>query len=193
MVKVEEATMSQAMSFAFEEFIQPILEKNGASDVIDYRPKSKANEEDSSWSQDNPTTGLLYLKKHPNAKVAWVLVKFEQRTDKKFGQHAKYDNSVKINSPEKFKEFFGVEPANEWPTDMVVYARWNKKLETNKYAYRDFDETTPNFYMYTNHIRTNLDVVIKRLMRINEIIETNPKAIIGNQFNIPYSATNIKM
>lgn len=191
-MKIEEATMSQAMNFAFDHFIKPILEKNNAENIIDYRPKSKANEEDSSWSRDNPTTGLLYLKKHPNAKVAWVLVKFEQRTDKVYGQHAKYGNSVKISNPTEFEEFFGVAPATDWPADMVIYARWDKTKETNKYAYRDFDETTPNFYMYTNHLHVNLDRVIKRLVRINDIIETDPKAIIGNQFNIPYNATDIK-
>lgn len=187
MVRIEEANLSQAMKFAFEYFIQPLDTKG----ILSYRPVTQKDEE---YLRDNPTNGIIFLKKHPNAKVAWVIVKFEQRKDKKFGQHAKFNHNIKISNKEQFKEFFGVEPSEsfEWPEDMVIYARWDKTLETNKYAYRDFDETTPNFYMYTNHIKTNLNVVVKRLYRINEIIETNPDAIKGDQFNIPYSATNIK-
>ena len=75
---------------------------------------------------------------------------------------------------------------------MVMYVRWDKKLEVNKRPNRDFDEYTPNFYMYTNHSKVNLDKLVTRWLRINEIIETNPKAIIGNQFNIPYWYSSIK-
>lgn len=193
MVRVEEANMPSAMKFVFEEIIEPLLTQNNMEGKVDYRPKNSSK--DDSWNRDNPTTGVLYLSDYPSCKQAWVLVKFEQRTDKKFGQHAKYDHNTKISNKEQFKEFFGTEPSSdfEWPEDMVIYARWDKRLETNKYAYRDFDETTPNFYMYTNHLKSNLDVVIKRLKRIQEILETNPKAIQGNQFVIPYSATNTKM
>lgn len=186
-MKVSEANLSQAMKFMFDEFIKAKgLDPDG---ILAYRPVSQKDEE---WLRDNATNGIIYLDKHPTCKAAWVLVKFEMTTDKKFGQHAKYGNSVKISNKEQFKKFFGVEPTNEWADDMVIYVRWDKSIETNKYAYRDFDETTPNFYMYTNHLKTNLDRVIKRLYRINDILDTNPNAIRGNQFVIPYNATDIK-
>lgn len=185
MVKIAESNMSTAMKFAFDRFIAP----HDPDGILDYRPKSQKDE----FLKDNPTTGFIFLKKHPEAKVAWVLVKFEQMTDKKFGQHVKYGNNIKIANKNQFKDFFGVGPSPNfnWSDDMVMYVRWNKKLEPNKRPNRDFDEYTPNFYMYTNHSKVNLDKLVTRLLRINEIIETNPNAIIGNQFNIPYSATNI--
>lgn len=186
MVEIAEANMSNAMKFVFEKFIVP----HDPDGILDYRPKSQQDE----FLKDNPTTGFIFLKKHPEAKAAWVLVKFEQLTDRRYGQHVKYGNNIKINSVDDFKKFFGTEPGPGfiWSDDMVMYIRWDKSLERNKRANRDFDEYTPNFYMYTNHLKVNLDRLVKRLLRINTIIETDPKAIVGNQFNIPYSATDIK-
>lgn len=189
MTRIEEANLSKAMDFTFNHFIEPLLSQED-KETLAYRP---VTQKDNEWLRDNPATGIIYLSKHPNAKEAWVLVKFEQRTDKKFGQHAKYGSNIKITNVDEFKNFFGVEPSPDFNwNDKVIYVRWDKTVETNPYAYRDFDETTPNFYMYTNHRKVNLETLVKRLLRINEIIETDPKAISGNMFNIPYSATNIK-
>lgn len=187
MVQISEANISSAMKFAFEEFIKP-LDKEG---ILDYRPK---NQKDEDWLRDNKASGLIYLKKHPTAKVAWVIVRFESRTDKVYGQHTITKENRKITTPQEFQDFFGVAPGPDfsWPEDLTIYARWDKEKVANKYANRDYDETTPNFYMYTNHLEVNLDKLIKRLYRIDEIINTDPKAIQGNVFNIPYSATNIK-
>lgn len=185
--KISEANLSQAMKFAFDEFVSP----HDPDGILDYRP---VTQKDTAWLRDNTTTGIIFLKKHPNAKQAWVLVKFEQKRTNRVGQHTVFHNNVKVSSPEQFKEFFGVEPGPnfKFEDDMAIYVRWGKEQVANQNVTRDFDETTPNFYMYTNHLSANLDVVIQRLYRINQIIETNPNAIIGNQFNIPYSATNIK-
>lgn len=190
MVRVEEANLRNAMNFAFEEFIKS--KDLDPANILDYRPKGNSDD-DKRWIRDNPTTGIIFLKKHPNAKVAWVLVKFEETTNKVYGQHVTYDTNQKLSTPEQFAEYFGVDlPNKNWDADTVVYVRSGKQKQINKNANRDFDETTPNFYMYTNHLKTNLDRLIKRLYRINEIIEKNPNAIIGGQFNIPYSATDIK-
>lgn len=187
-VKVEEANLSQAMKFAFDYFVKPHDPKN----ILAYRP---TNQKDKEWLRDNNTTGIIYLKKHPGAKAAWVLVKFEQKTRKKYGRHQVAKQSVKISTPDQFEAFFGVQPAPDFnfAEDMTINVKWDKELVTNQNANRDFDETTPNFYMYTNHLSVNLDRLGKWLYRINQIIETNPNAIIGDQFNIPYSATNLKL
>lgn len=186
MERISEANMSTAMKFAFEYFIAP----HDPDGILDYRPKSQNDP----FLRDNPTTGIIFLKKHPEAKVAWVLTKFEQSTEKKYGQHVISHDNVKISNVEEFKDFFGVAPGPNFvfPDDMTIYVKWNKEKVVNKNANRDFDEYTPNFYMYTNHLKVNLNRLVKRLLRINQIIETNPKAIINGQFNIPYSATDIK-
>lgn len=186
MVEIAEATLSKAMKFAYDSFIAPLDTEH----LLDYRP---VTQQDTDWLHDNPATGVIYLKKHPNAKVAWVLVKFEQRKTNVLGQHQVAHSNVKISSPEEFETFFKTKlsPDFEFPNDMTIYVRWDKENVLNKRYNRDFDETTPNFYMYTNHHKANLPTLIKRLYRINDIIDTNPKAIIGNQFNIPDSATKI--
>lgn len=185
MVRVEEANISSAMGYVFDEIIKP-LDPEG---LLDYSPKTQK----SSWLRDNPTTGVIFLKKHPNAKVAWVLCKFEQKTDLKYGTHSVAQNKQKITSPQEFEDFFGVKlPADfNFADDMQINVSWDRQTLVNKNYNRDFDEYAYNFYMYSNHSKTNLKQLMQRLYRINEIIEKDPKAIIGNMFNIPYSATNI--
>lgn len=186
-VRVAEANLTTAMKFVFDEFIAPLDTENR----LDYRPKTK---DDEAWLRDNKASGLIFLKKHKTLKEAWVIVRFESRTTNKFGRHAKYDNNIKITTPQEFEEYFGVLPGADfnWANDLTVYVKSGKRIEDNKFAYRDFDETSPNFYMYTNHIKVNLDKLVKRLYRLEEIVETNPKAIVGNVFNIPKTITDIK-
>lgn len=193
MHKIAEASLPDAMKFAFDNFIKDKnLDPRG---LLAYRPmpKNKEDKDSASWYRDNPTTGIIYLDKHPNAREAWVLVKFERRKDAKLGQHTIAHDNVKITTPEEFKEFFGVDPAPDFDfaSDMTIFVRWNKERVTNTNVNRDFDETAPHFFMYTNHRRVNLDRLIKRLYRINDILDTDPNAIVGGVFSIPYSATDI--
>lgn len=190
MVQVQEANLSQAMNYVYDTFIKPLDTKG----ILAYRPITQGKSQpDKQWLYDNPTTGVLYLKKHPNAKVAWVLVKFEHKTFKEYGMSSRAQNKIKITNLQEFKDFFGVSPGPDFKftDDMAVYVRWDREQTRNTNPKRNFDETTPNFYMYTNHLKINLDKVIQRLYRINDIINKEPNAVIGNQFNIPYSATNI--
>lgn len=182
-IRIEEANLAAAMDFAFNYFIKPLDKR----DLLDYRPqKTNSNNE---WQRDNPTTGVIYLKKHPNAKEAWVLVKFEQREQtsniRKIPQQHKT-----IKTITEFKDFFGVEPNQNFiEGDTQVLVKWQKEEKVTR-PRRDFDETTPNFYMYTNHLKTNLSTVIQRLYRINDIIDTTGST--GDLFNIPYKLTDIK-
>ena len=134
MFKVSEATLPKAMDYVYENFIKP----HDPEGLLAYRPTGSQSGL-SSWQRDNPTTGIIYLAKHPQAKVAWVLVKFEQNKNKTYGQHVIYNDNVKITSKEQFKEFFGVEPTIEFPEDMTIYVRWNKEKRTNNNPNRDFD------------------------------------------------------
>lgn len=184
--KVSEANLPTAMKFVFDYFISPLDNKH----LLGYRP---THDDRQRWERDNPTTGVIYLKKFPQLKAAWVLVKFEQTQDKVYGQHQVAQDKVTIRNVQEFQNFFGVTPSASfnWTPDMTMYVRWNKQNVVNPYPYRDFDETTPNFYMYVNHLKVNLDKVIQRLYRMNEILEKDPNAIKGDMFNLPYNLTNI--
>lgn len=181
MVRVEEANLSQAMEFTFKRLIEP----KDPDGILDYRP---VNQKDKTWLTDNPSTGIIYLKKHPNAKEAWVLVKFE-RSEPEYGTTVVPQQRKTLRTPQEFETFFGVAPSQGWNKDTVVQVSWDKQEQVNKRTSTNFDETAPNFYMYTNHLQINLDKVIKRLYRINEIIETT--GTVGSLFKIPYSATNV--
>ena len=181
MIKISEANLSNAMKFVFDTWIKP----KDKDDILDYRP---VNQSDNSWLRDNPTTGVIYLKKHPNAKEAWLLVKFESR-EEEYGTSTVPQQRKTIRSKEEFQDFFGVSP-QYWEDDMLVQVSWDKQKIRNKNAKRDFDETTPNFYRYGNHLAVSLDKAIQGMYRINEIIET--VGSVGNLFKIPYSATNFK-
>lgn len=182
MIQISEANLSKAMGFTFETFIEP----KDPEHILDYRP---VNQKDSSWLRDNPTTGIIYLKKHPNAKEAWILVKFERR-EAEYGTSVVPQQRKTIRTEQEFEDFFGVAPKQNFADDMVIQVSWDKQKVTNKNAKRDFDETTPNFYRYGNHLAVSLDKAIKGMYRINEIIETTGS--VGNLFKIPYSATNFK-
>lgn len=183
MIKISEANLSQAMKFAFDEFIEP----HDPDKILAYKP---FNQKDKDWLRNNPTTGIIYLKKHPNVKEAWVLVKFESR-EKSFGTTTIPQQRTTIKSIEDFEEFFGVKPTKNFTNDTVVMVNSDYKATPNKNPKRDFDETTPNFYMYTNHLKVNLDKLVKRLYRIDAII-TASGGTTGNLYKIPYSATDIK-
>lgn len=179
--RISEANLSNAMKFVFEHWIRP----RDSEGILDYAPKSQSNK---SYLRDNPTTGMIYLKKHPQAKQAWVLVKFEHR-EKTFVQQNRAQQHITIRTPQEFEDFFGVAPVQNFTDDMYITAYWDKQKVTNANPTRDFDETTPNFYMYVNHLNVNVDKLVKRLYRINDIIET--LGTEGGLFNIPYSPTNI--
>lgn len=180
MIKISEANLSQAMDFTFKRLIEP----KDPDGILDYRP---TNQGDTPWLRDNPSTGVIFLKKHPNAKAAWILVKFEPR-EATYGEQNIAQQKITIRTPQEFEDFFGVAPAKNFADDMVITARWDKQKVKNKNPKRDFDETTPNFYRYGNHLSVSLNKAIKGLYRINDIIEASGS--MGNLFNIPYSATN---
>ena len=183
MFKISEANLSQAMKFTFEEFIE---NKNLDPDhILAYSPKSQG---DKKYLRDNPTTGLIYLKKHPNAREAWVLVKFGSR-EATYGQTTIPQTRKTIRTEQEFQDYFGVTPVKGFTDDTRIMVTSDYQKVTDKNPKRDFDETTPDFYMYTNHLKVNLDKLIKRLYRINDIIEKT--GTIDGLFNIPYSATDI--
>lgn len=187
--KVSEANLSQAMKFTFERDIAP-YDKDG---ILSFAPKTQSKD---GWLRDNPTTGIIYLKKHPNLREAWVMVKFERQDDVK-GTSVVSKSKAKISNEKEFEEFFGTKPGPDFvfPDDMTIYVRWDKETIVNKNFNRDFDETSPTYYMFTNNARVNKDKLIQRLYRINDIVEEGEegKAIINGQFNIPYPATNVKL
>lgn len=188
-VQISEANVIQAMKSVYQDIIN--LYPN-AKEFLDYTPKDKESGE--AWLRDNKVAGLLYLKKHKLVKEAWVIVRFESHKNKVFGQHTVFNNNKKITSPEEFKEFFGVAPSADFDftSDMTIYVRWDKEQKQNKYANRDLDETAPNFYMYTNHRSVNLESLMQRLERINELVDKDPSIIKNGVFNIPIKYTNIK-
>lgn len=140
--------------------------------------------------RDNPTTGLIYLNKHPNVREAWVLVKFLSR-EATYGQTSVPQDRTTIRTVQEFENFFGVKPIKGFTSDTVVLVNSNYQKQTNLNPKRDFDETTPDFYMYTNHSKVNIDKLVKRLYRINDIIES----LGGDEdglYNFPLGPTNIK-
>lgn len=181
MVRIEEANLSNAMKFVFDRWIAP----RDTEQILSYMPKTQR---DKTYLQDNPTTGMIYLSKHPQVKEAWVLVKFE-RSEPEYGTTVVPQQRLTIRTPQEFKNFFGVEPTNGWEKDTIVQVSWNKQQQINKRTSTNFDESAPNFYMYSNNTKVNLDKLINRLYKINEIVETTGS--IGNLYKIPYSATNV--
>lgn len=181
MVQISEANLSNAMKFAFNRFIEPLDTEH----LLAYRPLNQSED----WIKDNPTTGVVYLKKHPNAKEAWLLVKFEM-TEPEYGTSTVPQQRKTIRTKEEFIQFFDCSEPKFWVEDIVIMVSWDKQKVTNKNPKRDFDETTPNFYRYGNHLSVSLDKAVKGMYRINEIIEKTGS--VGNLFKIPYSYTNFK-
>lgn len=185
MYRVSEANLSSAMKYVYENYIEP-LDKNH---ILSYYPKSQKNKD---WLYDNPTTGLIYLNKHPSCKEAWVIVKFEYNTDKTYGLTTKSNNRQKITTPQELANFFGCSlPTQNFYDDTTVTVTWNKEKIRNEHANRDFDESAPNFYMYTNNLKVNLDKLVQRLYRINTLLDVDPNIIKNSMFSIPYTNTNI--
>lgn len=185
MVKISEANLSSAMKYVWENFIEPLDTQH----LLAYRPTSQ---KETAWLRDNPATGIIYLDKHPNAKEAWILVKFEWTKVKTYGMQNIPQKRKTIRNIVEFEDFFGTTPGPnfDFPDDMLIQVSWDKEPVRNKNPYRDFDETAPNFYRYGNHLQVSLDKAIQGMYRINEIIET--VGSVGNLFKIPYSATNFK-
>lgn len=187
-VRIEEANLATAMDFAFNHFVKPLDKR----DLLDYRPRKidpESKDIETAWQRDNPTTGVIYLKKHPNAKTAWVLVKFEQREETRSIRNVPQQHKT-IKTVNEFRDFFGVTPNQNFiEGDTQVLVQWQKEERVTR-PRRDFDETTPNFYMYTNHLKTNLNTLIQRLYRINDYIDTTGSE--SDLFNIPYYLTDIK-
>ena len=102
MYKIAEASLPDAMEFVFDNFIKSKeLDPRG---LLAYRPapKNKKDKDSASWYRDNPTTGIIYLDKHPNAREAWVLVKFERRKDAKLCQPSH------IQHFQNYRQYFSV-------------------------------------------------------------------------------------
>lgn len=182
-IKISEANLSSAMKFVFDDMIKPLVERAGYnSDFLAYSPTSQ---KDTNWLKDNPATGKIYLRKHPNVKEAWVLVKFEMtsKNDDLISTNVATEHKT-VHNKEEFKELFGVTP-EFYPEDMVVTAKWNKQQSTRKRP-RDFQETAPIFFMYVNHRKASLEKVIDRLYKINRIIEESG-GTTGNLYKLPYN------
>lgn len=188
MVKIAEATLSEAMQYTFDNFVKPLDKR----ELLGYMPISQ---NDTAWLRDNKTTGVIFLKDYPSLKESWILVKFEQRTDSTYGKHTIAGNRVKITNLSEFQDFFGVLPGPnfDFTSDMTVTVTWDKQSIRNKYPNTNFDETTPNFYMYVSHRKVTIDKLVNKLYKIYDYIQEQPdKAIIGNQFNVPISLIDIK-
>lgn len=185
-VKIAESSLPQAMKFVYDTFIP-----DEYKDIIDYRPK---NSKDTEYLRDRKVTGLLYLKKFPLAKQAWSLVEFDEnfardedgtirKETAKYGKHAIYKNNVVLRTKEEFEKYFNVSLTNyNWQPDTVVYVRSDKQIEDNKFPNRDLQESAPYFYMYIDHSQVNLDVMLQRMYRMNEILENNPNAFHSGHY-----------
>lgn len=180
--KVSEANLSSAMKFVFDTMIKPLEEKYSVKDFLAYSPTSQ---KDTNWLKDNPATGKIYIKKHPNVKEGWVLVKFEMTTKNAdlIGTTAPTEFAT-VHNIEEFEKLFGVTP-KFYPEDMLVTAKWNKQQSTRKRP-RDFQETAPIFFMYVNHRKASIEKVVDRLYKLYRMIEESG-GTVGNL----YKLTNI--
>lgn len=187
MVQVSEMRIfSNAMKWLFEEQIQPICEKLGYPDLLDYRPKPKSTDSrDVIWKKENPTTGLIFLKDYPNLELGWTLVKFRQNEDLKYGKHTKYD-TIKITNENEFYNAFGVYPGNDFvfTPDTYILLYNNKQVLQNQNPNLDFQESAYDLYTYINNIKVTREKFVERCARLDEMMKTVPDIIKNGRVDV---------
>lgn len=182
--RISEANLSDSMKFVFDRWVKPLDTRN----ILDYEPKSQ-KQTANSWIKDNPTTGLIFLKDRPEVKEAWMLVKFS-KPEPTYNMQNRPTEYKTLRNVQDFTNFFGVAPQQNWFSDTICVVSWNKQLQMNTNPNRDFDETTPDFYMYINHLKTSLTNAISRIYDIaDNIIDEEDNY---DKYRIPYSKTNAK-
>lgn len=183
MIRIQESTIKQAMQFVMDEFISVHLSSKD-KDLLEF-------DDSKQWRTENPTTGKIRLKAYPQCKEAWVLVKFSEVKNPNYGTSIVRQQHKTIRSVDEFQEFFGIKPIKNFTEDMIIICSWDKQTQRNKNTADRFDETTPDFYMYTTHIKTNIPEMINRLIRIKQAMD---KLGVGNEsklYNLPYKLTEL--
>lgn len=163
MIKVSEATISGAMQDVIDEFFPKYKE------IIGYDNSSE-------WKRNNPTTGKLLLRAYPNCKQAWVLVKFTELKKGNYGKSIVPQQRKTIRTPDEFREFFGVAPAQNFFSDTVITCSWDKQEQQNHNTQDRFDSSTPDFYVYMTHRSDNPERIALRMVRLKAILDSNPSS-----------------
>lgn len=152
--------MSQAMQFVMDTWFP------NQNELMEF-------DDSHEWWKNNPTTGKIRLKgeKYKNCKFAWVLVKFTEVKKPNYGKSIVPQQYKTIHNEDEFYQFFGVMPKQNFASDMVIVCSWDRQEQQNKNTKDRFDETTPDFFMYTTHRSTNPQEIVNRLQRIKEILD----------------------
>lgn len=168
MFRIEEASLAKAMDYT----INTLFEGNEYAEfrnIIAYSPTYGKNNKE--YLKDNPTTGKIFLKDYPDAMEAWVLVKF-LNTNKEPVSQNRFTEYKTLRTEKDFEDFWGVIPTKNYSQDMIINVSWNKQEVENEKPNRDFDETTPNFYMYSTHRKIGRKELAQKLIKTQDILDS---------------------